>query len=398
MILNNSDTTSINSSNVDFDASGRLRVSQLITLGDLKTLNYNDNVLWEGVGTGTPTFSENALNMSVTSGQYYIRRSRRYYPYFSGKSKLIEMTFDNFQNEENTVKRVGYFSSNNVAPFDSNKDGFWVENTGATIDLVVSRNGTETHRVNITDWNGYSEIENYDWENFSVIIFDYLWLGGAILRLFLKNPNGGFTLCHTINYAGSKKNTFIVSPSQNVRYEIRSTTGTGSLKSICAQIATEGATDKNGKQRSINTGSVSTVYNTIGVTYPVKGIRKQSNRRDNPIRIGGSQLFVNSINDIALMSIQLNPTLSTAPTWTALSNSAAEESNGNGIITVTSQGIVIYSQYIINNSFSDPFIFDEDFYSWLGSTIADVQDEIWLCITPVTSTVSTSGLLLYREF
>ena len=52
------------------DASGRSRVSQLTTLADLKTLDEDDALMLENVGTGTGLFSNNTYSMSVTSGQF----------------------------------------------------------------------------------------------------------------------------------------------------------------------------------------------------------------------------------------------------------------------------------------------------------------------------------------
>lgn len=383
---------------VNTDASARLRVSQFTTLGDLKILNEDDDLLWENVGTGTGTFSGNKYLMSVTSGQYIIRKSKQYYHYFSGKSQAAEITFDEFQNEANVLKRVGYFSSNAAAPYNSNLDGVYLENTGSTIDLVIARNGTETLRQNITAWDGYSSISSYDWSKFTVVLIDFLWLGGAVLRLFLKNPNGGFTLCHTFNYAGSQSDVFMLSPNQSVRYEIRSTTGTGSLHYICAQIAAEGSTTEAGKRRLVNTGSTGIAFATVGTTYPVKAIRKKTLHRDRAVKVTGAQLFVSSNSDIALVTIQLNPALSAGLTYSAVSNSAVEEARGNGTITVTSKGAILFSIIVTQNTVMNEDIFEEDFLSYLGMSIADVSDQIVLCITTITSGITAYGCMQYKEY
>jgi|GEM_PF-6980645 len=72
-----------------FDAGGRQRVSQITTLGDYKTLNADETLTLESIGTGTGLWGSNKYNMSVTSGQYFIRRSKSYHQYFSGKSHLL---------------------------------------------------------------------------------------------------------------------------------------------------------------------------------------------------------------------------------------------------------------------------------------------------------------------
>lgn len=57
------------------DAGGRVRISQLTTLGDYKILNSDRALLIDNYGTGTGTFDNNKYNMSVTSGQWYVRQS-----------------------------------------------------------------------------------------------------------------------------------------------------------------------------------------------------------------------------------------------------------------------------------------------------------------------------------
>lgn len=125
-IVNKTDAVKVDtivSSGFGTDPSGRLRVGSLTTLLDGKILNADNTLLFETVGTGTGAFATNLFNMSVTAGQYLIRQSKRFNSYFSSKSQLVELTFDNLQPQSNVTKRVGYFSSNAVAPFNSSKDG-----------------------------------------------------------------------------------------------------------------------------------------------------------------------------------------------------------------------------------------------------------------------------------
>lgn len=330
-----------------FDAGGRQRVSQITTLGDYKTLNADEVLSLENTGTGTGLWGSNKYNMSVTSGQYFIRRSKSYHHYFSGKSQLVELTFDNFQSEANTTKRVGYFTSNAVAPYDTNKDGFW--------------------------------------------------LGGAVLRLFVKT-NLGFVLAHTFNYSGTSTDTFTLSPNHSIRYEIRSSTGIGSFRYICAQVAAEGSVSESGKQKSIDTGFTDIVYAAVGVQYPVKAIRKKTTHRDSAVKITGAQLFVSSNADRALMTILLNPTLSAPLTFTNVANSSVQEANGSNTITVTNKGTVLFSKYITQNSVFDAKVFEQDFLTWLDMSIADVSDVIVVCITPITATISANASINYKDY
>jgi len=202
------------------DAGGRARVSQLTTLGDYKTLNADRPLLIETVGTGSGSYGNSKYNMEVTGGQYVIRQTKKFHPYFSGKSQLVECTFDYFGLQSGTTKRVGYFSSTGSTPYAGNYDGFWLENDGQTFYLKASRIGVPTISVPWTLWDNYEKIQDYNWNNFTVIMFDFLWLGGAILNIWLKT-NKGFVLAHTVHYSGGNTDIFIQSPNQPIRYEIR---------------------------------------------------------------------------------------------------------------------------------------------------------------------------------
>jgi hypothetical protein len=90
--------------------------------------------------------------------------------------------------------------------------------------------------------------------------------------------------------------------------------------------------------------------------------------------------------------------LSAPLTYTAVTNSSAEEADGNGTITATAPGTVLFSQIITQNSVFSPETFLQDFLTVIGSTIGNVSDQIVLCATPVTATVATFGSINYKEF
>ena len=75
--------------NFGIDAGGRTRVAQITTLLDGKTLGEDDASLFENIGTGTDTYANNKVNLSVGIGQYMIRQTKRWHPYFSGKAQFL---------------------------------------------------------------------------------------------------------------------------------------------------------------------------------------------------------------------------------------------------------------------------------------------------------------------
>lgn len=382
---------------VSLDAGGRLRVGQLTSLVDLKTLNEDDTLLWENSGTGAASaWADNKYTLSVTTGQYQIRRSRHYFPYFSGKSHQVEATVDGFQTQAGVTKRVGYFSSNAVAPYNSDKDGFWIEDNGTTKYLKVSRFGTETLSVAMADWNGDKDILTYDWSKFTVILFDFLWLGGAVLRVFVKIGDT-FSLVHQFNYAGTATNTFTLSPNHSVRAEVRGDSDAGTMRLVCAQVSTEGSIEESGKQRSVDTGHVAISLATIGTTYPIIGIRKKTTHRDRAVKQVGIAAFVGS-SDTLLVTLQRNPTLSAPLTWSNVSSSAVQQGLGDGTITVTSPGEKLFGLVLVQNSVIPPNILDKDFLSSIGMGIDNTSDQLIVCGTPVTATVSVTGIIGFKEY
>lgn len=380
--------------NVNLD--GQTRSSQTLTLFDGRVMNAEDSYKWDTKGTGTATFSGNAVNLTVTNGQYVIRQSRFFTPYFSGKPQIVEATHINFAIETGKVKRFGYFSSNAVAPYDSNKDGFLIEADGVTDNtykLVTSNDGTVTHSVAWTDWDDYDAISAYDWTKFSVNKADFLWLGGAGLRLFLV-VNGVFRLIHTIkNHAGYKDTLIFKSPNQPVRYELRSTSGSGSFNTVCSQVSTEGATlAEAGEGVAIYTPGIA--CNSVGTIYALCGMRKVAAYRNHFVPVtefGCTQVSVPGDSGILLLLI--NPTLSGALTWTA--NSRIETAIATNQ-TVTNVGRILKAV-----PFSGAGIAAQApsaALRVLGCGIDNAMSELIVAYAPLTATQSVSGSMQALEY
>lgn len=384
------------------DAGGRVRVSQIQTLGDYKIIGFDRALMWESAGTGTGNWSSNKFLMSVTSGQYFIRQTRKFHPYFSGKSQAVEETFYGFSPQANVTKRVGYYSSNAVAPYQSDFDGFWLESGAGTITLKSSRFGTSTLSIPITSWSGYSNLAEYKtlstWNNFTVVLFDFLWLGGAILRMWVKTSNG-WVLAHAFNYSGTAPDVFILTPNQPLRYEIVSTTGSGSFTYVCAQVGTEGSLNESGSSRFVDTSSTLITLATIGTSYPVKAIRKASGFRDVPILVELLDGMVGSNNDLARWTLRINPTLSAPLTYAAVANSAAEEASGNGVITVTAgTGTIIAGGSLKSGAGLPQAQLTLNYLAWLGGSIGNTMDTCVLCVTPITGNITVYGGIGYKEY
>lgn len=399
--------TTPNYGSINMDAGGRQRISQFTTLHDGKLLGYLNPHVWDVKGTGTGLFSNNKYNMSVTAGQHLVFQTQRRFNYFSGKCQAVELTVDNFAPKTGLVKRKGYFSSVATGAYDTSLDGFWLESGNGTITLKVSRNGTETLSKDITTTKGYAYAAEYKnvatWDNFTVSFVDFLWLGGAVMRWWLKTSKG-FVLLHVFNYSGTAQDVFMLSPNQPVRYEIRSTTGTGSMRYVCSQVATEGSIDESGyigSVKSLTTAGIpSQTMSAIGTTYALVGIRKNVTYRDIAVKVTGINMLMSSVDQLRY-DVILNPTLSAPLTYSSIPNTAVQEGVAGAVqaISITaSGGHVLNSGNLVEKQMIAQGKFDKDYLSFLGSTLDDVMNEIVLCVTPMSTNITINGVIDYKQY
>lgn len=375
-----------------YTADGRTRSADLTPLFDGKVLFAEDNELFTSGGTGTATWINQSVVLSVAPGQYEIRQSRQYFPYASGYPKVAEITFQDFQLQAGVIKRYGLFSSSATAPYTANYDGWYVESNGDdnTYYLVVVNNGTEKLRLPWTQWSGYANIADYNWENFTVTLTDFLWLGGAVLRTFLKT-DVGFVLAHQFDYSGTAKGVFMRSPNQPLRYEIRSTTGSGTFTTICSQVATEGAVSVTGKTSAIfNSTPLNT--NTVGVTYALRGVRSLASRRDAAVRINSFGAAITTA-DSGILLLLRNPTLSAPLAWATVGDFQEGTATTQ---TVNNLGWVVAAFPM--NAAGTAVSIPNSSLSWLSIDLNNVPDEFILAYTALTTNQAVGGTISLTQY
>jgi hypothetical protein len=376
-----------------YSSAGSTRVTQMTTLLDGKVLNADDADLFENVGTGTATFTGNKINLAVTNGQYLIRQSKRFMPYFSGKPQVIEITCDNFHGEVGKTKRIGYFSSNAVAPYDSNFDGCFIEDVDGVKTFYIYNNGTIKMSKAFTDMDNYDAISGVNYQNFNVFAIDFLWLGGAVLRFFVKTQNG-FILAHTFNYSTTAQDTFMLSPNQPIRYEIRSTSGTGSLRYVCCQVATEGSFNEAGKTLGIfNLAGITT--NTLGTIFALKGVKKQTVFRDIAVQILNVEISNTASADAGILLLIKNPTISAPLTY--VNKGVIQEGTASSGQTITANtGVILCAVPVGASGGTD--VMRENFLSFLSQSITNTMDEYVLAYTPITNNQVVHGVINVKSF
>jgi hypothetical protein len=376
----------------NYDASGRSRVSQLLTLGDYKAINDQLPLFYDTQGTGTHTYTKtnSYFNMSVTAGQWLVKQSKMFHNYASGKSQLVEMTFINFMPEDDVTKRVGYYSSNSVSPYDAEYDGIYLESSAGTVKLKIDRLGVNIATIEQANWldpmdgTGPSKI-NIDWANFNVGVIDFLWLGGTSIRLFFFTE-GRLALAHTYIHSNRNAFTVIQSPNQPVRSEIRSTGGTGTFIHVCCQVSSEGSVGDAGLILSTNNGNTHLDANTVGTRYALLGFRLKSAYRNVSINPISLRLF-SLTADRFLWEIRMNPVVAGTFTYADVTNSAAQTAWGTTANTV-SGGTLVDSGLAAQQTTIDAVVSSA---LRLGSTLGGVMDQYVLTVMPFTANMDILG-------
>ena len=108
------------------DAFGRLRVSQITSILDVKQLHDKEPLFVDEItsGTGIATVGNSSTIMETSSsGDYVVRQTFQRAFYQNGKSQNILMTFQNFAPELNIEKIIGYYTSSTTAPYNTGYDG-----------------------------------------------------------------------------------------------------------------------------------------------------------------------------------------------------------------------------------------------------------------------------------
>jgi hypothetical protein len=228
---------------------------------------------------------------------------------------------------------------------------------------------------------------NINWDNFNVFMFDFLYLGGTALRMFVMY-NGAFRLVHTYYHANNDLEPIFRSPNKPIHYEIKSTTGSGSMDFICCMVGCEGGAINQGTSISVSAPIAGISPLAVGTTYAMCGIRKASTQRDIYAQIESFDGLVSTTNDYINVELRLNPTVAGTFNYSAVSNTPLESAVGAITNTVTG-GTVIDNAYFSSATGSHKMV--NSILAHLNSSLANVMDEIVLCATPALGSTNVKA-------
>jgi len=333
-----------------FDAYGRMRISNVTTLFESQlTYNKQDN-LWHTIksGSATDTFlpNQSSLNLSVTAtvGDKAIRQSKVYTRARLGKSQLVFLSGNLGAAVDGITKKIGYFDNDN---------GVYIQTNNLVTSLVVrsKASGSVTETVipqtswNIDQLNGSGPSTlTADITKDQVFVFDIEWMGTGKVRAGLL-INGDIVYIHEFRFTNSSTDVYMTTASLPARFEIENVTGanTATLKETAVAIMTEGEGTGNLSQHSISNNVTPTTCNTA--LKPILSIKPKGSMNSIVNRAVASlrKISVFGVDRDIYFEIKIGGTL-TSPMW----NSVSSESSVNYDVSSTSisGGRVITSGFL----------------------------------------------------
>ena len=386
-----------------YDAFGRLRVSNPLTIFDSKNVMSKNNLFDEDLtGSGTVTYTANKstvnLNVTTASGDKVIRQSKRVMSYQPGKSLLILNTFVMNAQEENLEQRVGTFDANNGIFFEDTGTGYQIVRrtyvTGSAVDNDVAQASWNGDKLDGTGASGYT----LDPTKATIMFTDYEWLGMGAVRVGFV-IDGKFITAHTFLNANSLSTVYMQTANLPIRYEIEATgtlTGAATLEQVCSTCIIEGGYAPEGLRQSIGTASLGGVnLTTAGTFYNLATIRIKSGRPYAviiPIDVSASAI---SNSDFELKLIK-NATPSTAFSYTSYSDNVEYDLTGTTTIT----GGTIIGQAYLSGKGANSLSFAQDGFNFayqIGQTIAGVSDTITLAAKGASNGDDICGTLKWVD-
>lgn len=329
------------------DAFGKLRVTNPVTLLDIKfpgqsngTTDYLKNTLIVCSAASSPSYSSTSSNSKliitgIGSG-YYISQSRKFCTYQPGKSLLFmasgiicpcDGTFTNAVS--GYTGRIGYYS-NNFTPttipnlnLTTPYNGLYFEynSTTSIMSINVVNNGSLTSypqsQWNLDQMNGIGPSRlNLDFKKTQLFVLDMEWLGVGRIR-FGFYAYGKIQYCHQIINLNILTSPYTGNINLPIRYELigdgTNISTSANILQICSTVISEGGYNPIGKPFSIGSGLTPTALNTQNLEVPILILRPSmntsstSNNNNYHTNIIPNQISMinNSNSNLTLLTVRL---------------------------------------------------------------------------------------------
>ena len=385
----------------NFDAFGRLRVSQPFTLFDSQNRYAADPSFDTSLtGSGTSTFltNESAVSLAVTtaSGDKVVRQTKRCFPYQPGKSLSFLMTFVMAAAKTNLRQRVGYFDSNN---------GLFLQRSGTELSFIIrSYTGgsvDDTRKVIQSAWNG-DKLDGsgasgitLDTTKAQILFADFEWLGVGSVRVGFV-IDGQYITAHTFDNANEVTSVYMQTATLPLRIEIENTAATASsssMKQICSTVISEGGYEQTSIERVARR---STTLTGIGTSFvPLVSIRLASDSL-------GAVILPKQVRVLPIANGEYEIALVRNATLTGASYDTTTFASVDFDVTATamSGGDIVLNEYATASNQAGAQAQNDLIYNFdmqLGATIAGTSDVYTVAVRVLSGTGSAIGSLAFYD-
>lgn len=264
-----------------FDAFGRWRISEGVTLFD-STLQYTSGSLfWDessssGSVTHIPNQSAVRLTVGSANGAKMVRQTWQYHRYQPGKSQQIFMTGVVADGQTNVSQQYGYYDDDNgiflKCVNGSPSMVLRTKSSGAVVDVEADQSTWNLDKMDGTGISG----STIDMDKSQIFCIDLEWLSvGRVRTGFVIDGQIRYT--HKFSNANVSSCPYMTTANLPLRYEIKNTAGqtsSTSMLQICNSVISEGGFESDrGIPRSVGNG-----VTEIAVTNrrPILSIRSAS--------------------------------------------------------------------------------------------------------------------------
>ena len=353
-----------------------------VTIFDSKMLFDKQSLFWdEKIIGGTPisVHSVNTASIDMTIGtglgDKIIRQTKRRFNYRTGKSQIINMTYNLGIPKLQVRKRVGLFDDNN---------GIFLEHDQNVVSFIVRSKASGSvvdTKINQSNWTGTI----IDFSKVQLMIIDFAWLGIGRVRCGFMIEGQIQYVC-SFNFSNVISTVFMSNPNLPLRYEFENlgiSESSTIIQQICSSIATEGGERNSNIRRVCDAASTGQIGQTL---TPILSIRLKSLQIGKTVSICDASIL-NETNKNFYWGISLNPIITggASASWNSVPESAIEyDFSRNG--SITDEGIKIASGYVSDDIQLVPFEPNSDIV--LGSTIDGIIDEVVLYAKLISATGS----------
>lgn len=328
----------------EFDAFGRQRISDPLTLFDCQ-LQYEDgsllfHTITTGGGSTTHNPDQSSLTLTAPAGGSVIRQSKAYIRYKPGKSQLVKLTGTfGTKPTSDLVRRVGYYDDDNGIFLQQDQFGVHFIRRSKASGVVVEE------KVSQANWN-VDTFSLLDLSKAFLMFIDMEWLGVGQARVGFY-ANGQPSTAHIFNKTPFLDAPYIGTANLPVRYEILSGgVEGGTMKQICSAVISEGGfeTELGMPQARDNGGSPSSLTTTIS---PVIAIRPKLTFKGQPNRGAILPEFVEVFSDTACYyRVYYNANVTTGASWVSQGANSLVEYDVSGTAFTTTNAEIICAGFV----------------------------------------------------